>query len=154
MKKAALASVVALLMVTTVSADEWFDMHKCEVCKPMASNMHLMGEIKWETHMIPNGFLSITVIPAEHKETMDKAHEEMMAVIKRAENGEEMALCGHCQSWGKLLAAGANKLELDTVGGQITLLTSDNPEVVKKIQAHAQRSLDEFKKMMEMQPAS
>jgi hypothetical protein len=116
--------------------------------------MHLMSAIKWETHMLPNGFLSISVIPAEHQTTLEKSHQEMEQVIKRAEAGEELKLCGHCKSWGELLALGAHKQELDTVGGRITLLTSDDEQVVKKIQAHAQKSMDEFKKMMEAQPAS
>lgn len=154
MKKAILASVVLMLFATSAPAEEWFDMAECEICKPMASNMHLMSAIKWETHMLPNGFLSITVIPAEHEKTMEKAHHEMEHAIKRAQDGEEMKLCGHCQSWGELMDMGANRQELDTVGGKITLLTSDDGEVVKKIQAHAQKSLDEFKKMMEATPAS
>ena len=154
MKKIALALSLVACFTFSVQAEEWFGMETCEICKPMSGHMHLMEVLKWETHMIPNGFLSISVIPAEHKEEMEKVHAEMEKVIARAEEGEQMELCGHCQSWGKLLEAGAQKTELETVGGHITMLTSDDAKVVKKIQAHAQRSLDEFKKMMETQPTS
>ena len=154
MKKMLLALSLVACVVVNVQAEEWFGMETCEICKPMADHMHLMDAIKWETHMIPSGFLSISVIPTEHKQEMDGVHGEMKKAIARAEKGEEMELCGHCQSWGHLLEAGAEKTELETVGGSITMLTSDDEEVVKKIQAHAQRSLDEFKKMMEATPTS
>jgi hypothetical protein len=154
MKKILLVCLVSVGLNSLATAGDWFDMEKCEICKPMAEHMHMMGDVKWETHMLPNGFLSISVIPPEHKEMMDKAHDEMEAQIKRAMNGEEMELCGHCQSWGKLMDAGAHREELDTVGGMITIVTADDAEAVKKIQAHAQKSMDEFKKMMQAAPAS
>lgn len=139
---------------TMATADDWFDMQNCGICKCMGDNMEIMQDITWETHMLPNGIMTISVIPEEHKKTMTKLHDEMMASVKRLEEGEAMELCGHCMSYGELLSMGVNKQEIESEAGMITLMTSEDPEVVKKIHAHAQKSLDEYKKMMEMQQAS
>ena len=79
---------------------------------------------------------------------MEKAHKGMEATIEKLEGGEAMDLCGFCTSYGMLMAEGAESTELKTVGGDISLLTSDDPEVVKKIHAHAEKTIEEFKKMM------
>ncbi len=154
MKKFLMVCITLAFLNTAATADDWFAMDKCEVCKPMSKNMHLMGETKWQTYMLSNGCLSVSVIPPEHKGTMDECHAEMQAVIERAQQGEVVELCGHCKSWNNLMGSGAKKEELDTIGGLITILTSDDPEVVKKIQAHAKKSMVEFQKMMAETPTS
>ncbi len=127
----------------------WFDMDHCAICKNMAENKDMMAKIKWETYMIPDGFLSIAVVPDDMKDAMAKAEKGMEKAIAKLEAGEQLELCGYCSSFGSLLAEGAKKTDLKTVGGDIMMLTSTDPEVVKKIQEHAKKSMAEHKKMME-----
>ena len=151
MKKICLA-IVALACITGSSTDaqesSWFDLENCAICKNMSSVKDLMSNIKWENHVIPNGVLSISVIPEKYKEKMETAHEGMEATIERLKSGEAMELCGFCTSYGALMQAGAESTDLKTIGGDISMLTSDDPAVVEKIQAHGQKTIDEFKKMM------
>lgn len=153
MKRISLALVaLACLTCTTVNAQEsssWFDLENCAVCKNMSGQEGLLQNIKWENHVIPNGMLSIAVIPDDYKDVMDTAHKGMEATLARLQNGEAMHLCGFCESYGALKAMGAKSTELKTVGGDISMMTSDDPAVVTKIQAHAKKSIDEFAKMME-----
>ena len=44
--------------------------------------------------------------------------------------------------------------EIESAVGAISLMTSDDPEVVKKIHAHTDRSNEEYKKMLQMQHSS
>ena len=89
LKKLAVVGLVVLLAGWSYAGD-WFDMTGCGICKCMGDNMSIMHEITWETHKLPNGVLSVSIIPDKHKQTMKDVHEEMMAAVKRLEEGEEM----------------------------------------------------------------
>ena len=148
MLKKLLAIGLVSLVAGWAYAGDWFDMQNCGICKCMGDHMDIMGDITWETHKLPNGVMSVSVIPDEHKATMKEAHDKMMGAVKRFEEGESMDLCGHCESYGELLGMGAQKHEIESSIGTITIMTSDDPEVVKKIHAHTDRSNEEYKKMM------
>ena len=153
MKRICLALVaLTCLSCSLVNAQEstgWFDLDNCAICKNMSDVEDLLPNIEWENHKIPNGMLSISVVPEEYKEKMDKAHEGMEATIERLKSGEAMELCGFCTSYGALMEAGAESTELKTVGGDISMITSNDPTVVEKIHAHAEKTIEEFKEMME-----
>ena len=55
-----------------------------------------------------------------------------------------MELCGFCDSYGALKQAGAKEQEITTDFGMITMLTSDDSDLVKKIHDHADRTIKEF----------
>lgn len=122
----------------------WFDMDHCPVCKSMTSNKELMEHMNWETFVIDNGMLCVTTFPASEKEAMAKCKKEMEEAIAKVKSGKTEDLCGCCISFGALLEAGAKQKEIETATGCITMLTSDKPEVVKKIQDHAKRTIEEF----------
>lgn len=128
----------------------WFDMANCEICKTMAGIEGMMEHVKWEIHPIENGFLSVTVMPDEMKEHWAAAMNDMKSVVAKVEKGEDVKLCGFCKSMGDLIQAGAKKTELETVAGHIEMMTSDDPKVVEKLHAHAKRTIEAHKKMMEM----
>ena len=149
MKKLLLSVALMMVVPAVVSADDdWFDMQNCDICKCMAKNMDVMMEMKWETHKIADGMMMIAVIPEKHKKTMEKAHEEMMHVIAKMEKGAKTHMCGFCTSYGGLKQAGAKFEELETVGGKVTLVTSNEPELVEKIHTHADKTIAAHKKMM------
>lgn len=126
----------------------WFDMDHCEICKNMASMKDDMHKVKWDAHMLDNGMLMVSVVPRKMKKAMAKAEEGVQATVKRLESGESLDMCGFCQSYGGLMAMGADIKDLKTVGVNITLITSSDPEVVKKIQAFGKQSKVEHKKML------
>jgi hypothetical protein len=140
--------VVALLLTTAVADHHketpWLDLQNCEICKCMGEDMEMMQHVTWETHKIDNGMLSASVIPEQYQAKMDELHKQMHAQGEKLQSGEKMALCGFCESWGELMKAGAKEQQIKTDFGMIGMLTSDDPQLVKKIHAHADRTIKEF----------
>lgn len=156
MKKSLVAAIcIALISAACVYGQEektqtsakWFDMENCAICKNMAKEKGLMEHVKWEAYLLDNGMMSIAVVPENMRESMDRAHVAMKATAKKLESGESMNLCGFCQSYGELVMAGAKKQEMKTIGGDVMFITSDNPEIVKKIHAHTEKTIVAAKDM-------
>lgn len=151
-----LLSIVFLLSASVLFAQDksdevaWFDMHQCDICKGMADVEGMMQHIKWEIHKIDNGFLAVTVVPDNMKEKWAEVYQEVKATIAKVESGAEADLCGFCDSFGALVQAGAKNTEIETAGGHVQLMTSNDPKVIKRIHAHADRTIAETKKMEEM----
>lgn len=128
----------------------WFDMEKCACCKHMGENMDMMMDLQWENHLIKDGGMMTAVIPEQHKKRWDALCEKMKDVEGELAQGKQLPMCNFCQSYGKLMEAGANMEEIKTGFGSVTLITSDKPEVVDMIHKHIKRTQDEHKKMMAM----
>ncbi|QEG00133.1 hypothetical protein Mal15_42020 [Stieleria maiorica] len=149
--------LLALALVSTPSNGDhheelgWLDLQKCSMCKLMGANMDMMAHVTWENHKIDNGALSASVIPKEYQDRMQQLHQKMKMVEEKLDAGEKMPLCGHCASYGKLKMAGAKTQEIETDFGMIALFTSNDPEVVKQIHAHTDKTNAEFKKFLEAQ---
>ena len=127
----------------------WFDVEHCDVCAPMSKDPELMSSLQWETHKVKSGMLMVSIIPEEHRKTFDAMCEQMQAKGKEiAASGKEADLCGFCDSYGKILRAGAEEEIVKTGFGNVSLVTAKSPEAVKMIHEHAQRSQEEMKKMM------
>ena len=149
MKSLLLSLAVLFVVPFSLSADDdWFDMQNCEICKCMSGHMDMMMEVKWGVHKTENGMMMISVVPEKHQKTMKAAHDEMMQVVARLEKGEKMHCCGFCTSYGKLKQGGAKIEEIETVGGKVTLVTSDNSEMIKMIHEHATKTMAAHEKMM------
>ena len=92
MKRICLALIALVaLACSSVNAQEetsWFDLDHCAICKNMSDVKDLLPNIKWENHKIPNGMLSISVVPEAYKEKMETAHKGMEATIERLQGGE------------------------------------------------------------------
>lgn len=155
MKKLSFA-VVALALtagIIAVAGEEgpWFDLENCAFCKNLSAEPGMLDAMHWENHVIDEGMLTVTQVPEQYREAWARARKHMQETGEKMQAGEALHLCGFCQSYGKLLQAGAKVEEIDGDVVKITLMTSDDPEVVKAIQAHAQRTIDEYKKMVEAQ---
>lgn len=74
---------------------------------------------------------------------MEAAGEELAA-------GKSMDLCGFCSSYDKLKKAGAKEQQIKTEFGMIGMVTSDDPDVVKQIHSHADRTIKEFEAMKKL----
>lgn len=132
------------------ASDKWFDMEHCAWCQPMAADMGMLMDIQWECHLIDQGAMLTTVVPEEHQEQWQQVCEQMKAMEEKLTAGEEMPLCNCCKSHLKLLQAGAKIQEVKTGFGSVTLITSDDAEVVSKIHKHIKRTQREHEKMMAM----
>lgn len=148
--------LIAIVAFTAASHGDqnekpWLDLQNCSVCKCMGENMDMMQHVTWENHKISNGVLSASVIPDKYRDRMDQLHVKMKAVTDRLEKGEEMPLCGFCTTFEELRKAGAKTEEIKTDFGMIALTTSDDPEIVKRLHAHTDKTVAEFKKFLEGQ---
>ncbi len=126
---------------------EWFDLENCSMCKHMSAEEGLMDHMHWETHLIANGMLSVTTVDPEYQPAFQKAMAKMEETAKKLMSGEQMYLCGFCNSYGALQMAGAKFEDVQTDAGIIGLVTSADPQVVEMIHKHGQRTIDEFAKM-------
>ena len=126
----------------------WLDVTNCDICKSMTAQDGLMESMKWETHVIPTGMMHFTVVPDEMRPKMDAAEKEMQQSIAEIMQGQPKKCCGYCTSMGQLVMAGAKQTQVRTAGGDVTLVTSEEPAVIEKIQAHAKKTKDEYAKMM------
>ena len=126
----------------------WFDAEHCTICKPMSENPQLMMSTKWEVHPTKNGMLMVAMAPEGQAKQFKEVCKKMDANIAKAMSGEKPDhLCGFCQAMGGVVQAGAKVEKVPTQTGEITLVTSDNPETVKQIHAVAKRSQEEAEKM-------
>ena len=126
----------------------WFDFENCAICKNMASMKHDMHKVKWEMHMLDKGMLSVSIVPDEMKSKMTKAEEGVQKTVAKLEQGEQLTMCGYCQNYGKLMEMGATFKQLKSLGVDISIVTSDDPDVVKEIHAMAKRAKVEHEKML------
>ena len=146
---AAIAATLILSFVPAQAGDEgaWFDMENCSMCKHLTTQEGLLDHMIWENHIIANGALSFTKVDPEYKDAYKQMGKDMEAVGAKLMAGEQLPLCNFCQSYGGLMMAGAKMEMIETAGGEIGLVTSTDPEMVKKIHAHTQRTIDEYAKM-------
>ena len=67
-----LACIAALALVAgLVTADEeqvWFDIENCAFCKHMGTEEGMLDNIDWETHIVDNGAVTLTHVPAKYEE--------------------------------------------------------------------------------------
>ena len=146
---AAIAATLMLSIVPAQAGDEgaWFDMANCSMCVNLTTEEGLLDHMTWENHIIANGALSFTAVDEDYKDAYARMGKAMEAAGNKLMAGEQLPLCNFCQSYGALMMAGAKMEIVETAGGEIGLITSTDPAVVKKIHAHTQRTIDEFAKM-------
>ena len=148
-------SLVALgLMSTFLSAQDtsekpWFDLENCAFCKNMSSQPGLMESIKCDTIKLDNGMMMVSFIPDELKEAMSKANKGMEATVKQLEAGKQLPLCGFCECFGNLLMQGTKLQKKHGDNSEVTLLTSDDPEIIKQIHTMADRVNKERNQLIE-----
>ncbi len=145
---AAAVMILAAPLVAHAGEGAWFDLENCSMCKNMSAEKGLMEHMEWETHLITNGMLSVTVVDPEYKEAFDRSMQNMKKTGEKLMAGEQMHLCGFCTSYGGLRMAGATFDYVETDAGHIDLVTSSDPKVVEMIRKHGQRTIDEYEKMM------
>jgi hypothetical protein len=127
----------------------WFDMENCAMCKNV--DLEMMKAATHEQYPISNGIVSITTVPAKYIAKYREAHAAMVKTGERMAAGEMLEVCGSCTALGKCMMTNPHQEYVETMNGDVWILTSDEPEVVKDLQAWAERNKKEMKKMMEME---
>ena len=140
---------LALPLGAAPGTTPWFDLDNCSMCKNMTAEKGLMEHMEWENHLTTDGMISITVVAAGYEEAFARSMENMKATSEKLMAGEQMYLCGFCQSYGALHMAGANFEHIETKSGTIELVSSHDPKIVEKIHAHGQHTIDEYNRMVE-----
>ncbi len=150
MKKiAVLVLLLAAISAIAMAGEEegktaWFDMKNCEFCVLMTEPADMMEHMTWEMHDISNGVVSIGTVEEEYKPHYEKAAAGMMALGEAMEKGErnpmEVKMCGHCQAYGALMAAGVHIERVEGDAANIEIITSDDPEVAAQIKEYADKT--------------
>jgi hypothetical protein len=142
-------TILMLTLPMSALADDapWFDLENCGMCKNMVAEKGLMEAMEWENYLTADGYMTVTVVAPGHEKAFDRAMAAMEKAGAKLMAGEDMYLCGFCQSFGALAMAGATIENFETAGGHINLVSSRDPELIEKIHAHAQRTIDEYGKM-------
>jgi len=126
----------------------WFDMVNCSFCKHLGTQEGLLDHITWEHYDIANGLVSITTVDPQYKEPYLKAMAAMEQVGKDLEAGKrtmaDTPMCGFCTAYGMLMMSGAKIEYVQGKNADIVLITSDNPEMVKKIKEYGERTRTEL----------
>jgi hypothetical protein len=150
----ALAFMLVVGIANASDTDSWFDMQNCEICVSMTENPELMMNMSWDHHDISNGMVSITNVKPEFLDAYKKAHAKMETVIERIQAGEQVNMCNMCKGISEYAMAGAKMETVESNNVIVGLTTSDDPAIVSKIHAWADRTRTEMKKMAEMDHSS
>lgn len=144
---AAIAVVNAEDAAMPTEANPWFDMPNCAFCKNLLVD-NLIDHLTWENYVIPTGAMEVTTVEPGWEDKYTACMTAMEDAGKKMMAGEQMHMCGMCQSYGMIFATGKTEFkQFDTKAGHISLMTSTDPEVIAMIQKHAQRTIDEYAKM-------
>jgi hypothetical protein len=135
------------LAVAEAGDTPWFDLENCVMCKNISGEDGLWENLTWETHLITNGMMSLTVVDSEYEEAYEKAKKGMQATGQELQSGKQMHLCGFCMSYGSLIMSGANMEAVETKAGEILLVTATDDAVVEQIQTHAKKTMEEYEKL-------
>jgi hypothetical protein len=146
--KTILGLFAIMLIVPMAFAGDWFDMEKCAMCKVLTTHEGLMENMTWEHHNLKNGIVTISTVKDSHMEAFRKANAEMNAVGEKIMKGEQLPMCGMCNALGGLMMKGIDMEYVETTHGDIWLMTSDKPEIVKEIHSWADRTKKEMALMM------
>lgn len=149
----AVIGAVAEDMKADMGGPKWFDMEDCEFCKHLMDDPHLMEHMTWEWHDISNGAMSIATVEPEYRESYMKAMGAMETLAKEMETGKrnpmEVKMCGQCQAYGMLVMGGAKAEYVQSAAADVSLITSNDEAMVKKIHDYAERNRTELAKWNE-----
>ncbi|MBU8934998.1 MAG: hypothetical protein KOO62_13510 [candidate division Zixibacteria bacterium] len=155
MRKLITLSIAAVLLFAgamLMAGEEapWLDLHNCDLCKPITQHEGFMENVHWEMQPIANGSISISTYAEGFEEVYNACNADMMAQWEAMKAGEEMKLCGLCQASVAVMDETVKMESIKLSNGQVTLMTSDNPETVVKLQEIAKRTVKEMAVMMEV----
>lgn len=142
--------LVISMFVIAGAGKPWFDMDNCGFCKNLTAEEGLMEHItKWEHHNVKNGAVSITEVDAEWMPKYMNAMKKMEETGMKMQQGEKVSMCGMCEAYGALHMKGCQWDVVESGNTVISLMWSDNEEVVAEIHALTDRTNKEMAMMEE-----
>ena len=151
--KLMIAVIIAIMLFASMLiADDkpWFDMENCSFCQNLTKDPDLLKNMTWEHYDIDNGIMTVTTVKPESKAAYLEAQKAMEAVAESMQQGNmDVKMCGHCEYYGMLMMSGAKIQHVDAGVADIVLMTSDDPELVKKIKFYASKNREELAKWEE-----
>lgn len=144
-----LLSVAALVYSFAGESKEaaWFDMKNCDMCVAISSSPHLMENMTWEHFNISGGMMTVTTVTGDFVEEFRTAETKMGETIEKMIAGKEVKLCNACSAYGSLIAKGARHEEFVTSHGSVSLVTSNDAELVTMIQDWGNKTNAEMMKL-------
>jgi len=139
--------VLAIAALAWAGDTPWFDMKNCDVCKAFSSKPGLTEHMNRADYKTSNGAMIVIAVPNEYKSAFKMAESDCHMVFDKANAGEKVTLDGYCSTFNQLAKDGAKVETFNTPAGEITLITSTDPTLAKRIQEFSQRTTDEWSKM-------
>lgn len=143
--------VVCVFAIAQAGDEPWFDMVNCEMCKPLGDNPELMEHMSWEVFALSNGMLLVSTVDKGYEEPYKKIGVAMQKVIDRIMAGEEVPLCNSCKAMNMIYMKQPKVETFLTKHGDVTVMTSDDPELVVEMHAWAKRTNEEMAKYEAME---
>ncbi len=133
--------LVIFIMATFGTAEDkaWFDFVNCDFCKHFTTDSLLTKNMVWEQYEISNGLLVVTTVKPEFMESYRAATAEMKKLGEAMMAGTvtDVKTCGHCDYYGIMMQSGAKFENVETVMGDIDLITTGDEKVLKMIKTYA-----------------
>ena len=130
----------------------WFDMENCAFCKNLVVDPGLLPHTTWENFSIEGGMMNVVTVDPAYAESMATASAAMEAVGAKLQSGElnpmSTKMCGRCMEFGQIMMAGIQMQNFKGEGAEVTLFTSDDPALVKRMHAVVERDNKEMAMMM------
>jgi hypothetical protein len=143
--------VVCVFAVAQAGDEPWFDMVNCEMCKPLGNNPELLMNMSWEIFELSNGMLLLSTVDKAFEEPYKEVGVAMQKVIDRIMAGEEVQLCNSCKAMNMIYMKQPKVETFLTEHGDVTVMTSDDPELVAEMHAWAKRTNEELAKYEAME---
>ncbi|MFH1700801.1 MAG: hypothetical protein ABIE07_09470 [Candidatus Zixiibacteriota bacterium] len=143
-------AVIIGLSYSVIIADDkpWFDMDNCDMCKSLNKYDGLKENMTWEQYPISNGIMTVSTVKPSFLKAYRKAQMDMDMVEKKLQSGQKVGLCNMCNDLGSIFEKGVDTQRVNTQHGSIWLLTSDNTELVSRLQSWGEKTNLEMEKMM------
>jgi len=150
--KTLLTAALLLSLTATVSLAgdpaTWFDLEGCGMCKHLLEDQDLFQHMTWTNHKIATGMIEVTTYPDGYAERFDALMKKMEAAGAELMAGKQVPLCNMCQSYGKLMMAGATMEQVPLDNGSIGVITSSDPKTIAMIHEHVDTTIEAYAMMM------
>ncbi|KAA3631813.1 MAG: hypothetical protein DWP97_12270 [Calditrichaeota bacterium] len=140
--------LLLMLLTAAVQADEskpWVDMINCPICNNVTAEEGLAENMTWEHQLTATGMVSSFTVKPEFMPHFKRAKAGMKEKIDLVMAGDKLDICGYCTSVTDLLKVGVKADNVITKGSDVMVLSSIDAEMIKKIHAHGQATIDFLK---------
>ena len=138
--------VLCAFSIVQAEDEPWFDLVNCEMCKPLGENPDLLRKVSWEMFELSNGILMLSTIDKGFEKQYKELDVAMQKVVDRIMAGEEVRLCNSCQGMNRIYMKQPKVENFVTKRGDVTVMTSDNPEDVAEMHEWIRRTVKELAK--------